>query len=546
MTDVPTLTSATASNYPVWNPLQEGGFGTYADGNLLATCASITGTQNPVQTTIPSPNNTGIWYCEITGVSVGANTFGVGIIRANSKTLDEGYFYKPDGNKYDAGTTTTFGSSWTNGDVIGIEVNMVSGYAIAYKNGVQQGGLLAVFSQEIPYGIALAGGGGQSIQCAVNFGQRPFVYSSPLGGKRLNTFNLPDPTIGATETTQANKYFDATLYTGTGATKTVTNSGGMQPDLVWVKVRSTTGTHVLTDSVRGANNQLFSNLTNAQATATNKITGFTSTGFTLGADDGTGTGDANFNGSTYVGWQWKASGSTTSNTDGTITSTISANASSGFSVVTYTGNGTSGATVGHGLGATPYMIIVKRRNTTGNWPVRHYSLAGNVLFLNTTAASATGSAYWTSSFPTSSIFRLGSDSTVNANGSTYVAYCFAEINGYSKFSSYTGNGSANGTFVYTGFKPAFLMIKRTDSSSSANWLIGDSERNGYNGGPLSSSSAGNNLLQANTTNADTGFDIDYLSNGFKLRNTDSYFNASGGNFIYMAFAENPFKYSLAR
>jgi hypothetical protein len=534
MTDVPTLTSATASNFPTWNPLEAGGFGTYANGNLLATCASLTSTQNPVQVTVPFPT-TGSWYCEVTGASVGANTFGVGIMRITSKQRNaDTYFYAPNGSLYDSGTSSSYGASWTNNDVIGIAVNMTSGFGYFYKNNVSQG--MFTFNPEVPYNLAMAGANSQTIQCHVNFGQRPFAYTPPTGFVALNTFNLPEPTIGATETTQANKYFDVSLYTGNASALTVSGLN-FSPDLVWIKPRDLAYQHQWYDTVRGALKRIGSSSTAAENTETETLKTFTSNGFTLGNDVGTNPA------SPVVAWNWKANGTGVSNTDGSNPTTVSANTSAGFSVVTY--DGASAGTFGHGLGVAPKMIIVKRRSSVDPWVVWHTSLGSTeYLYLNSTAAKATNTTYWNSESPTSSVFSLGLTNDVNAPASNYVAYCFAEIAGYSKFGRYTGNGSADGTFVYTGFRPAYVMIKRTDST--ANWLIGDYKRMGYNGGPLESSSSGNNLLQANTSNAETGFDIDYLSNGFKLRNVDSYLNGNGATFIFMAFAETPFKYSLAR
>jgi hypothetical protein len=338
---------------------------------------------------------------------------------------------------------------------------------------------------------------------------------------------------------KGNQYFDSTLYTGTGANATIVNSGAMQPDFVWVKVRSTTGTHVLTDSVRGANKQLFSNLINAEASATNKITGFTSTGFTLGADDGSGTGDANFSGSTYVGWQWRANGAAVTNNAGSITSSVSASTTAGFSIVTYTGNQAI-ATVGHGLSAAPKMIIIKNRSTSdNNWMVyTEPTGASNYLRLNLTNAS-TSTSLWNNTAPTSSVFSLIADSDVNGSGANYVAYCWSEVPGFSKIGSYVGNGNADGTFVYTGFEPRYIMAKRTDTT--ANWTVYDTSRSPSNQVELH--------LRPNTNQADdtgTSEAIDILSNGFKLRGTSTQTNASGGTYVYMAFAEMPTKYANAR
>jgi hypothetical protein len=300
-----------------------------------------------------------------------------------------------------------------------------------------------------------------------------------------------------------------------------------------------TSSNVLTDAVRGVNSQLSSNLTNAQATQTDVVTAFNSNGFTIaGTDSDTGT-----SGNTYIGWQWKAGTTSASNTNGSITSTVSAGATQGFSVVTYTGTGAN-ATVGHGLGVAPQMIIVKcRSNASTNFTVYHTSI-GNTgyIYLNLTNLAVTGySGFWNNTSPTSSVFSLGSDvdGYVNGSGRTNVAYCFAPIAGYSAFGSYTGNASTDGPFVYTGFKPKFLMIKRTDTTNS--WVIQDTSRSTYN--------VSQNNIYAESSGAEASYAAeltDILSNGFKQRGTGVSMNGSGSTYIYIAFAENPFKYANAR
>lgn len=329
------------------------------------------------------------------------------------------------------------------------------------------------------------------------------------------------------------QYMQAVLYTGTGATQTISGLN-FQPDFVWIKSRSAATDHKLTDSVRGVTKALISDSTAAESTDTNGVTAFTSNGFTIGSDS-----VYNANGATYVAWCWKANGAAVTNTAGSITSSVSANTTSGFSVVTYTGTG-SNATVGHGLGVAPSMIIVKNRSVVENWPVYHVSLTANGrILLNTTGAYAASSSQWNNTAPTSSVFTVNTDTGVNGSGNSLVAYCFAAIPGYSAFGSYTGNGSADGVFVYLGFRPRFVMIKRTDAI--ANWEILDSSRDQYNpeGTVLRSDSSGSEATDANLK-------LDFLSNGFKLRGVWSQLNASGGTFIYACFAESPFSLSLAR
>lgn len=326
--------------------------------------------------------------------------------------------------------------------------------------------------------------------------------------------------------------FDATTYTGTGSTRTVTNSGGFQPDLVWIKNRTGVYNHRIFDSIRGVTKILYSNATDAEVTDANSLTAFNSNGFSLGSAAGT-----NNNTDALVGWQWKAGGTAVSNTSGTITSSVSANPTAGFSVVTYTGTGAA-ATIGHGLGVAPKMIICKARGATGNWVTYHTSIgAGNVLFLDLVDASASSTAAWNNTTPTSSVFSVAASANSNPSGVTAVAYCWSEIDGFSKFGSYTGNGSTDGPFIYTGFRPKFVIWKITNYTGD--WQMMDTSVN--------SSNASTRRLFPNLSNAEaTNASVDFLSNGFKVRDTNSADNFSGGTYIYMAFAENPFKYANAR
>ena len=329
-----------------------------------------------------------------------------------------------------------------------------------------------------------------------------------------------------TDIDKPDDYFNTVLYTGNGSTQSITGVG-FQPDWTWIKCRNVARDHTLTDSVRGATQTLVSNSTQAEFTVSGGLTSFDSDGFTLGS------GNA-FNGNTetHVAWNWLASNTTASNTDGSITSTVSASTTSGFSIVSYSGNSTSGATVGHGLGATPKIVIAKWRNSAGEWYVYSpYIGATNFLRLNANAASAAASSIWNNTDPNSTTFTLGNDGAINGSGGNYIAYCFAEKKGFSKFGSYTGNGNADGTFIYTGFKPAMIIIKGT--AINTEWILSDNKRSTYN--------AVQNTLTVNTSDAEgTGTDrFDFFSNGFKLRNTGANFNTSGGTYIYMAFAENP-------
>jgi hypothetical protein len=363
-----------------------------------------------------------------------------------------------------------------------------------------------------------------------------FEYSVPSGYLALCTQNLAtelSPTID-----DGSAYFQTALWSGTGASLQITNNGNsdLQPDFFWGKSRSNGSGHTLIDSSRGLTKYLVSNDTAGDTTNSTTITSFNTDGFTLGTDSST---SINYSGRTYVGWQWKANGGTTSsNTDGSITSTVQANTTAGFSVVTYTGTGAN-ATIGHGLGKIPAMTIHKRRDSSSGWLVYHQGYgATKYLQLNSTDATTTASFAWNNTEPTSSVISMGTAGGNNSSGGTYVAYCFAEIEGYSKFGSYTGNGSSDGTFVYTGFRPAWVIVKCSSSSQSgaAHWILYDVKRNTFN--------VVDELLYANLSNNESTNDssrpMDILSNGFKLRGSGSGSNSSGATYIYMAFAENPF------
>ena len=316
-----------------------------------------------------------------------------------------------------------------------------------------------------------------------------------------------------------NTQMNTVLYTGNGSTQSITGVN-FQPDLVWYKSRSNAYNHGLFDVVRGASNFIQSNSTDAEQ-VTSGVTAFDSDGFSVGTNAG-----GNASGQTYVGWNWKAGGTASSNTDGSITSSVSANTTSGFSVVGWTGTGAT-ATVGHGLGTTPKLFIVKERSEARNWPVVTTAIDGSwdSLYLNLTDAVGTSPQS-----ADSSVFNFTSSNEFNASGQTYISYCFANKAGFSRMGSYVGNGSADGTFVYTGFKPAFLMYKQS-SASGESWIMHDNARNLFN--------VTNKRLLANANNAEADEPIDFLSNGFKCRTSGAFQNASGSTYIYMAFAENP-------
>jgi len=321
---------------------------------------------------------------------------------------------------------------------------------------------------------------------------------------------------------KSSSYFNTKLYTGNATARTISGIG-FQPDWVWGKSRTNTENNSLFDAVRGAGYDIKSDATNAQSSNTG-ITAFNSDGYVLGTAD-----SLNSNSQNFVTWNWKANGSGSANSDGTISSTVSVNTTSGFSIVSYTGNATSGATIGHGLGVAPAVVLVKRLNATSDWVMYHKGMgASKFIVLNTTAAEASSGGIFYNTAPTASLFYVGDDGATNASGGTYVAYCFAEKTGFSKFGSYTGNGNADGPFIYTGFKPAWYLWKPYNATDS--WNLVDSKRDGYN--------PDNNRLFPNSNSAeDTQDRVDLVSNGIKIKTSDGGTNSSSRSYIYMAFGQ---------
>ena len=524
MTDVPTLTSATASNYAVLNPLDKNSSVSTADGNLQLTNSNSSwlGLRGSMGM------STGKWYVEYSLVSSLYAAFGI----ANASAALNGYVgvtgtwgYVNDGSKDVNGTNTSgYGSSFTTNDIIGMAFDADAGTLTFYKNNVSQGTLATGISAGtyFPWMVTY------NSNAVANFGQRPFTYTPPTGYIALNTYNLPTSTIVA-----GNKYMDATIYSGSGNSgQSITNTGGFKPDLVWTKARSTNYNNILYDSVRGTGTtkSLYSDDTaveGAYSTYTN-LSSFDSSGWTIGSTAGNNA--MNASGQTFVGWQWQAGqGTTSTNTSGSITSTVSVNPSAGFSIVSFNKTASTVQTVGHGLGVAPSLVIIKEYQISAGWPVYHAGLGANkYLLLNTTDAAGTSSIIWNNTNPSSSVITLG---TGWASTTNMIAYCWSEVAGFSKFGIFTGNGTTDNTFVYTGFRPKFVMIKATTGVD--NWFTLDSTRNPSN--------VANSWLSPNLTNAE-GVDpfFDLLSNGFKMR------LAGNTPYIYMAFAENPFKYSLAR
>jgi len=577
VTDTPT------ENYATWNVLDKGTI-TASDGNLTVTSGAD---QAGIRSTIAIPQS-GKYYWEVTCNTLGyINQIG---LASSSKSMtnihDSGatvsnrgwgfgsWFSSFNGNvtkfKSDVGGGSP-GTNWTGvgnpaaTDVLMVAYDSDNGSLWFGKNGTwfDSSGTADPATNTDPRFSGLndgtewfalwAGYSTYSPNYTANFGQSGFEYTPPTGFVALSTANLPTPAIK-----DGTANFQTTLYTGNGnQTQTLTQGGNstFNPDFIWIKNRSNAYSHNLNDAVRGYTGAspstaadvkvLASNLSDNEGldTVTTPIQrGFvqesTSNGFivnkgTTGSQDGFYT---NASGHTYAAWQWKANGSGSSNEDGSINTTAtSVNTAAGISISTYTGNATSGATIGHGLGVAPDVIIVKNRDAADAWQVYHSGVASDpatdYLVLNTTAASVDNVNRWNDTAPTSSVFSLGNAVEVNTNTEDYVAYCFAGVDGFSKFGSYTGNGSTDGPFIYTGFKPAWLMIKRTNSTSS--WGISDTKREGYN--------VDNDFIMADTTAAETTTDyVDLLSNGFKIRSSSTAVGVNNSTYIFMAFAEHPF------
>ena len=519
-------------NYCVLNPLDDRDGATYSDGNLQVDGAG--GNAHYVGRATFGVSS-GKWYWEATINSSINSTYypSPGICSMDEQVPNQlgdgtgGHAYMANGQKYTNATLSSYGASFTQNDIIGFALDMDAGTLVAYKNGTSQGtmvtGLTGTWSPSWNHY--------QSTSLIYNFGQRPFAYTPPTGyAAGLCTTNLPDPTIADGSTA-----FDTSIWSG-NSTQDRKISTAFSPDFVWVKRRNAAKNHILIDAIRGDDNYLHSNTTNANQVQANLL-GLVSDGYELGAVE-----SVNLTGNTYVGWSWDGGSSTVSNTDGSITSNVRANASAGFSIVSYTGNGTRGATVGHGLNAVPGFLIVKNRSTTVSspaWGIKHSGLyfnSGYWMELETAdaavAESASAGALFNATNPGSSVFTLGDRNTTNTSGDNYIAYCWAPVEGYSSFGSYIGNGSADGPIVFTGFRVRWLLLKRTDGSGD--WFVLDSERNLFN--PTDS------YLRPNLANSEldnTEF-VDLLSNGFKIRATGNAYNGSGATVVYAAYAEHPF------
>jgi hypothetical protein len=516
-------------NYATLNPLVTNSTTTLANGNLDATGSEQVSGFSSI---VPS---SGKWYLEITLGTVGANSF-IGL--AGTTPIFGSYcVYGINGfgfaNTGWGSPSSTVSGTGAAGDVIGLAFDVDAKTLQFYKNGSSIG-TISAFTFPQNWSIGFRCNAAVSTPWVFNFGQRPFAYTAPSGFKALNTANLPAPLV-----TKPNTVMDVALYTGNGSARSITGLG-FNPDLVWIKSRSAATDHELTDSVRGTTKSLSSNLTAAEATDTGGLTAFNSDGFSLGTDT-----KYNNNAATYVAWAWDAGTTTTTNTQGSITSSVRANATAGFSIVSYTGTGTSPVSVGHGLGVAPTFLIFKDRDSAVNWQVWTTAISSSgTIFegLNTTAA---GSTPWTYISTTSSLIQFNSgNSAQTTNGKKFICYAFSPVSGYSSFGSYTGNGSTDGPFVYTGFRPRWVMVKCSSTNNGYTfWEITDTARGSYN--PSTPTLAAD--LSDAEGSANLGAPpVDMLSNGFKIRTTGSGKNISSQTYIYAAFAEAPFNYSRAR
>jgi hypothetical protein len=535
------------NNFCTLNPLAQFGSPPISEGNLKVELAN--GSDGVFASIQPTGKK---YYWEALLLS-GIEGYGVMANSGNASSATNTLYYT-DGRIYVANSlVTSSATTATSGDIIGIEYDPTAETIKFFKNNTQIGSTYAATGDGL---LPFAGGTGNGSGVSVfNFGQASdfagnktaqgntdanglgdFYYAPPAGFLALCTANLPDPAtaFNPAVNNSPQDHFNTVLYTGNGSTNNITGVG-FQPDFVWIKSRSETYWHRAFDVLRGATKQLYQNESSAEATESTSLTAFGSDGFTLGSFQYT-----NNNNSTFVSWNWKASNSAGYNNDGTIQSIVSANTDAGFSVVAYTVPSGGGFSVGHGLNSTPKIILSKNRDTTSNWDV-YSEVIGNTkrLMLNLTNAPDTQPA-WNNTTPTSSVFYSVGGGSWHGVGSRIINYVFSEVEGFSKFGTYTGNGSADGPFIYTGFRPAFVMFKRTDSA--VNWVMYDTSRDPYN-------YVDNTLYpdEAWAENPAGSALLDIVSNGFKLRSAGgTALNTSSGTYLYMAFAEMPFKYANAR
>jgi hypothetical protein len=526
MLDVP------GCSYAVLNPIRPSGSGGFSNGNLTGTSES--GTSRGLCSTMILDRSL-VWYAEVDPSSSATNWFGVtanDLLAADINTAgQQSVLYYSNGNKYVNGSASAYGASYTT-ENIGILFDGPNNRVKFFK-GTTDNGWITLPSSTVDYVFCQGNAGGGGVTANWNFGQRSFTNKTTNAPTALALCqgNLPDPAI-----LNPREHFDVKLRSGTSATATVT---GIQfpPDLVWTKSRSAAYGAYITDSVRGATKALIPSITDPEYTSVNYLNAFNSDGYTLGT-----WASGNETGQTYVDWLWKAGGTGVTNTAGSITSTVSANVEAGFSIVTYTGNSTSGATIGHGLGKKPSLVVVHEREFANAWCVYHSSVgATKFLYLNQTDVATTQTDIWNNTEPTAAVFSVGNANATNRSTKGLVAYCFAEIPGYSKIGSVPTNGVANdGYYVDLGFKPRFILFKASNKASE--WHIYDAARSTYN--------AIQHALFPNASVAESfssGGYFDVTSRGFKWRNNASELNNSASDTIlYYAIAGTTGKYSNAR
>ena len=540
---------------------------TLSNGNLTTADATSSGGQ--IYSTMGS--NTGKWYYEAHVTAVGgpnAQIIGINPLRRPTSNTQNRTGYRSSGDVYnDSGGVAQTGTSYTTGDIIGVAWDADNKYLWFAKNGswVYSGDPANGTNPAVTYSSTETQGpsvqydnGAVSQVTNFNFGQNPtlsgqttsgtftdsngkglFKYEPPAGFLALCDDNLPTPAVA-----DPGEHFKCVLWTGDGNSSHPISKVGFKPDFVWIKSRSFNNNHHLFDVIRGPNNILRTSSTGTESNPGQVMSSFDSNGFTVGEDGGNNA--TNDDGSTFVGWCWKAGGAPVSNGDGSITSQVSANQTAGFSIVTYTTSGTA-ATFGHGLGKKPAFALFKARNDTGNWAVYHQSIGTNTLRLSSNDTEDSGVDAFSSTAPTDTLMYLGTWAGTNGSNINWVSYLWSEIEFYSKFGSYNGNNSSTGPFVYCGFKPAWLLIKAT-GNVQGNWVIYDSSRSSRNVNGLR---LGANLSDSeNENNTNLGIDssagVDLLSNGFKIRTTGPNHNSDATEYIFAAFAESPFQTSNAK
>ena len=522
-------------NYCVFNSLNKGNDVTLSNGNLQAACTSSS--KDGVFGTIGVSSGKYYWEVELTSADGNTNAaIGVALGTlspdAGSPTSAGAYFYSSyNGNKWLSSADSSYGASYTTGDIIGVALDLDNTTLTFYKNGVSQGNATTSLPSGtyFPYVGDNANNSAQTV--VANWGQRAFSYSAPSNFKCLTTTSLPTPGVA-----DGSDHFDAILYVGNETARSITGLS-FSPDLVILKNRERDAyNHYWADSVRGGSKQLYSNLTEGEHAA-DRITSFDSNGFSIASHGG-----PNYSGEDYVAWCFDGGTSTVSNTNGSITSSVRASQTAGISIVSYTGNNTSGATVGHGLNAEVEFAILKTRDQNGQyWHVYHSALAADeYIYLNRVQAKTSGNDFMNGTRPTSSVFTLGNGQACNKAGDKVIGYFFNSVEGFSAFGSYTGNASADGPFVGLSFRPALVIVKCSSTSNSyTNWDINDSSRDTFN---TADATLCLNLGDGEASGNIGTQKIDFLSNGFKIRQaTSSSKNLSGQTYIWAAWAENPFQ-----